>query len=248
MKKLTRKVVATILTAAMAMSVGMPAFAENSNEDNVEYLSIPIFATLEVNGLDLFKEEMDVRLDESATVLEKGREVLEAVLEYQDKGGFVTWNEMGVELVVKELYPDLYGEIKGNFVTSNEISITVDKLSNKTVRGNAGDEFEYIHRGLVNEKLYGIRVTINWAWDDSTKVLTTILPSSSANSYDLLWDPVGNGINKSNGYYNSGKTKYYHTTEGIFAMIHENIDVFAYPYVKVELSADGGVIVDSGIR
>lgn len=248
MKRKLKKAVAVILTAAMTMSVGMPAFAagEDNMIDESMYPSIPIFGTLDVNGVDLFESNNVLANQEGLTEKETGRIVLESVLDYQAAGGFVTWNELGVETVVKNWYPDLYAVITTDMSTNDEISIPMDELANKA-RGNMGDTFGYIHRGYAGEKLYGVSVTVNWEWNDTTGVLTYIGPSTSVNSYDILWDPVGNGINKSAGYFNNGKTVYTHTSEGIFSFAYDAIEYYAYPYVEVTLSANSGIITKSGV-
>lgn len=249
MKRKFKKAVAVVLTAAMAMSVGVPAFAagEDNMIDESMYPSIPIFGTLDVNGVDLFESNNVLVNQEGLTEKEAGRIVLEAVLDYQAAGGFVTWNELGVETVVKNWYPDLYAVITTDMSTSDEIFIPMDELENKA-RGNMGDTFEYIHHGYLGESLYGVELTVNWEWNDATGVLTYIGPSTAVYSYDLLWDPVGNGIHSSSGKFNNGKTLYTHQSVGILCMTYDILDYYVYPFIEVELSANNGVIAKSGLK
>lgn len=253
MKKRLKKMIATVLTAAMAMSVGVPAFAasEQNKIDNVrDYFSIPIIGLLEIDNecdweYTVNNKNIGSLSDEEK--IELGRYTIEKALEYKEAGGYLIWNEIGVNTVIKDLYPDLFDKIKRQMDYEPQL-LLLENISNGISRGNEGHRFSYTHLGLVGEKLYGVTTTFNWTWDDSTKVVTSVYPSSSAESYDLLWDPVGTGINKSNGYFNNGKTKYTHTTEGIFRFAYEGITYYAYPYMTVDLWAGGGAMVDGGIR
>lgn len=251
MKRWMKKFTAVVATAAMVCSMGMPAFAAEDNvlnQDKInEYTHVPVFGIVEADGIEVWsKIETNVETEMLSVEdkLELGRDTLESVMDYQDKGGAINWDEDGVETVVKDLYPDLYPEIKERLNPNEKFLIPLNKDTVAT-RGSQGHRHSYTHLGILGEKLYGVTTTFNWSWNDSTKDLIGIYPSSSAESYDFAWDPVGNGINSSNGYFINGKQRYQHTTEGIFK---SSIGTYAYPYMEVELWAGGSAMVGGGKR
>lgn len=244
------KIVSMTLIFALSCFAGTPAFASTNSGVN-ETLAIPVFGEIIVNGhsqlsVDKLMENINVNDLTEQEAIDLGRDVLQKVLEDQKDGALIVWEENGVETVVKKFYPDLYSQIKPIVEESSALKVPQEYMTSANARGSKYDVFTKEYRGLVGERLYRLECSINWEWD-SADVIYGVYPSSSAYTLDLLWDPVGTGIHQSTGGFSNGNKTYTHKLTGAFTMTYQDIETYAYPYMTIELTANNGAIIDSGV-
>lgn len=185
------------------------AFADNLEDDSLklDYLgSFPAYYVFDDDCTD------DFNFNNYNSDLES---ILNDILDRQQNGIKIIWNNDFLENFVKKDFPDTYYKIKKYNSINNMLKMpiqnnfslySVSKLSSDS----RSETFDVTARSLLGNKLYVLESDASWSWSGS--YLNDVNISSRMRSYDPLW--TGGRIEDVDGKYVDNKRAYDYTVTG----------------------------------
>ncbi len=204
MRKTMKKIIATVLTAAMAMSVGMPAFAADNTiaTDEASIFQTEAFQDFQENGLPSLTLSDG---EETCITYEDGSAIMIGVVQesspcINNGGEQILRDPSGIMYNGKTIvYADFYNDIAGKREFRVNLEANYQYGSYKIIMNNANISLSHIpaYTEITNNSSYAtycvdpdyiatVRGTVNVSYNDTLDGTSFTINNSASNLYFTL--------------------------------------------------------------
>ena len=211
MKKTIKKIIATILTAAMAMSVGMPAFAAEVYEKNnqnmmkiiaYDFSNMTLTSEANQNNIDVLENDItEIRCN----VEINGQEL---TVGYRDDNGGISYEELlnALENEINYINGDLLNDGKlGSYAAVTFNDLTVDTIEIMTAVQPSTKSVSIDLEGDYTEK--SVVIDLN-SFSNTREIKKSLISDTEEEIFSLTASP------SSHHYYSSGNIMHYNSQNG----------------------------------